>query len=225
MFTYCLLGYPQEASSTFPASPSEISRIERGVKWVKLRDLLIEDKLNKVRFDFSTFISFLHPGLVSTLRWTAIEFFQEDIQLSMRDTIGAVNICQSYAMAIVAHSRYLPLLRTHQVMYIDICSYQCLSISAKVIRLTQIFTFLLALDLDPTSSRVDTDVDLRSTSPGTWTSSRFQSANRCARRAELFIQVLLFYRRKWARVPRSSVPGESYRKGCHLFSPELGKPI
>ena len=41
----------------------------------------------------------------------------------------------------VPRRTHLPLLRMHQVMYIDICSLQCLSKSAKVIRLTQIFTF------------------------------------------------------------------------------------
>ena len=53
-------------------------------------------------------------------------------------------------------------------------------------------------------------------------SSLFQPANRCAKVNGLFIQVPSFTMESYICVPRSSVPGESYRKGWHLFSLERG---
>ena len=50
----------------------------------------------------------------------------------------------------------------------------------------------------------------------------FQPANRCAKVVGLFILLPSFTTKTCLCVPRSSVPGESYRKGWHLFSLERG---
>ena len=53
---------------------------------------------NEALFDFCTIIPVPWLCLMNMLGWMSIEFFQKGIWLSMRGTIGAVKVCQSYAI-------------------------------------------------------------------------------------------------------------------------------
>ena len=91
-----------------PARFLPIIYISRILFSIVLRGRSTRDKLNKTLFDFGTFVPVPWLNSMRTLRWMAIEFSQKIISLRMRSTIAAVKVCQSYAMAIAAHSRYYP---------------------------------------------------------------------------------------------------------------------